>query len=456
MGDGCIFIRITKKIFHDLAIYMVGLGILVGIIFPFFIMLLGTPSAIARRPLFIVSCIAAGILLAAMNILLARSVVGTRIRALSAQMKHIEGILAQHRGSSDYHECSAETCSIRVDSEDELGESAESFNRLILTLSEVLEAQADVRRFSEMLTSHLELETLASETLFHLMQTMQASGGAILTEQGGELNVVASHAVNLDKSPAVNTLFRLTLQKQERQIIRLPEELLLDGVLTQYRPREVLVEPILYKQVVIGILILAAVQPFSEACLERMTVYGPILSMAFNNAITYQQMQQLAALDALTGIYNRRFGYSRLQEEFSRAVRAGSALSLMVIDIDHFKTVNDTYGHMIGDKLIVLITKTMKSALREGDVMIRYGGEEFLCVLPGANQQDASFVAERIRVLVMDSVLRDADREIKVTISLGCVTYPQHECNDIYQLINLADEAMYMAKKQGRNRAITV
>lgn len=456
MGDGCIFIRITKKIFQDLAIYMMGLGVLVGVAFPFFILLLGTPGAIALRPQFVIACIAAGIVLAVMNILLARSVVGTRIRGLSAQMKHIEGILAQRKGSADYRECTAEACFIKVDSEDELGESAESFNRLILTLSEVLEAQTDVRRFSEMLTSHLELETLANETLHHLMQTMQASGGVILTEQGGELDVVTSYAIDLDKSPAVNSLFRLTLQKQERQIIRLPEDLMLDGVLAHYRPREILVEPILYKQVVIGILILATVETFSEACLERMTVYGPILSMAFNNAITYQQMQQLAALDALTGIYNRRFGFSRLQEEYSRAVRAGSSLSLIVIDIDHFKTVNDTYGHMIGDKIIVLITKTMKSALREGDVMVRYGGEEFLCVLPGANQQDASFVAERIRVLVMDSVLRDADREIKVTISLGCVTYPQHDSNDIYQLINLADEAMYMAKKQGRNRVITV
>ena len=456
MGDGCIFVRITKKIFHDLAIYMVGLGVLVGVVFPFFIMLLGTPGAIALKPLFFVACVAAGILLAVMNILLARSVVGTRIRELSGQMKHIEGILAQRKGSADYRECTAETCCITVDSEDELGESAESFNRLILTLSDVLEAQTDVRRFSEMLTSHLELETLASETLCHLMQTTQASGGVILTEQGGELNVVAFHAIDLDKSPAVSSLFRLTLQKKERQIIRLPEDLMLDGVLAHYRPREILLEPILYKQVVIGILILATVETFSEACLERITVYGPMLSMAFNNAITYQQMQQLAALDALTGIYNRRFGFSRLQEEYSRASRSGSSLSLIVIDIDHFKTVNDTYGHMIGDKIIVLITKTMKAALREGDVMIRYGGEEFLCVLPGANQQDASFVAERIRVLVMDSVLRDADREIKVTISLGCVTYPQHDCNDIYQLINLADEAMYTAKKQGRNRVIAV
>lgn len=451
-----MFIRITKKIFKDLAIYMVFLGILVGIAFPFFIRIFGVPDTIAFQPLFFAACIAAGILLATMNIGLARNVVGSRIRELCGQMKHVEGILSSRKAEDSCEKCTPDACCIKVDSDDELGDSAESFNRLIRTLSEVLSEQTDLQQFSEMLTSNLELDVLAHKTLHYLINATQASGGAILTEQGGELNAAASYAIDQEKSMLDNSILRYAVEKQERQMIHLPEDVVLEGVLTQYRPKALLLEPIIYKQVVIGIILLAGVEPFSDSALTKLTAYGPILSMAFNNAITHQQMQQLAALDALTGIYNRRFGYNRLQEEFGRSVRSGSSLSLIMLDIDHFKSINDTYGHMVGDKLIVLITKNIASSIREGDVTIRYGGEEFLCVLPGASQQDAQFVAERIRVMVKDTILKNEDQEIRVTVSLGTVTYPNKDVADIQQLINLSDEAMYNAKKSGRNRVVCI
>jgi diguanylate cyclase (GGDEF)-like protein len=450
-----MFIRITKRIFRDLAIYMIMLGVAVGIAFPFFVVLFGVPRATAFHPLFFGACIVAGVLLAAMNIGLARRVVGSRIRVLSRQMKHVEGILANRDGQEGCVRCTPESCSITVDSDDELGDSAESFNRLIRTLSEVLEAQADLQRFSEMLASHLDLDALARETLQTLLDATHANGGAILAERGGELTVEASCAINDENTLCVNPLIHHAMGRRVRQVIHLPEDLALDGVLTQYRPRELVVEPILYKQVIIGIIVLAGVAPFTERSLARLTAYNPILSMAFNNAITHQQMQQLAALDALTGIYNRRFGYNRIQEEFSRAIRAGSALSLIMLDIDHFKAINDTYGHMVGDKIIVLITKTITGAIREGDLLIRYGGEEFLCVLPGASQSDAYFVAERIRIMVRDTILKHHDQALCVTVSLGTASYPNANISDIQQFINMADDAMYNAKKSGRNRVVS-
>jgi diguanylate cyclase (GGDEF)-like protein len=450
-----MFIRLTKRIFKDLAIYMILLGILVAVAFPFFVTMFGVPAAIAFRPVFFIACMAAGILLAAMNISLARNVVGSRIRELSQQMKHVEGILSTRDVRSDGERCTPESCSIPVDSEDELGDSAESFNRLIRTLSEVLEAQSHLQTFSEMLTSHLELDVLASETLQALLRTIGAEGGAILTERNGELQIASSYAIVHPADLTTNPLVLQTMNKSVSQRIHFPEDIVMDGVLTSFRPREIIIEPILYKQAIIGIIILAGMEAFSAKGLQRLAACEPILSMAMNNAITHQQMQQLAALDSLTGIYNRRFGYNRIQEEFSRAIRSGSSLSLIMMDIDHFKAVNDTYGHVVGDKIIVQITKTAMGAIREGDLMIRYGGEEFLCVLPGANKQDAAFVAERIRVMVKDSVLRDGDQEIRTTISLGTVSYPNENVNDIQQMINLADEAMYTAKKTGRNRVVS-
>ena len=447
--------RLTKKVFTDLAIFMILLGIIVGVLFPFFVAIFNVPTSIAYQPVFFGACIVAGVLLAIMNITLARKTVGNRIRKLSMKMKHVEGILTTIGHEQSCEMCTPETCRIEVDSEDELGESAESFNRLITTLSAVLKTQNSLQQFSEMLTSHLELDTLATNTIQSLICNTQASGGAILIENSGEFAVNAMLAMKNEKLLETNALVLHVMKTRERYIIQYPQDVVLDGLVVDYRPQSLLIEPILYKQVLLGVILLASIRPFSIESLDMLTTCAPILSMAFNNAITHQQMQRLAALDSLTGIYNRRFGYNRIQEEFSRSVRTGASISLIMIDIDHFKIVNDTYGHLVGDKIIISITKTINGAIREGDLLVRYGGEEFLCVLPGANQHDTELVAERIRIMVSDSTLKCGDQEVKVTVSLGIATYPSKDISDIHQFINIADEAMYSAKNMGRNRVVS-
>lgn len=448
--------RITKKVFTDLAIYMILLGVAVGVIFPFFVAMFHVPQEIVFQPVFFASCIGAGIFLAALNIGLARKTVGIRIKQLSQKMKHVEGILSDMGHDPGCEKCTPDTCRIDVDSEDELGESAESFNRLITTLSGVLNAQNSLQQFSEMLTSHLELNVLANNTLQSLICDTDATGGAILIENNGEFTVNAVLAIKNEKLLETNALVLHTMKTNARYIVQFPQDVVLDGLIADYRPQELIIEPMIYKQVLLGVIILVGISPFSDKSLDMLTTYAPILSMAFNNAITHQQMQRLAALDSLTGIYNRRFGYNRIQEEFSRSIRSGTALSLIMLDIDHFKVVNDTYGHIVGDKIIISITKTITGAIREGDVLIRYGGEEFLCVLPGASQHDAQLAAERIRIMVADSVLKNETQEIKVTVSLGTATYPNTDIADIQQFINMADDAMYNAKNMGRNRVISV
>ena len=247
-----------------------------------------------------------------------------------------------------------------------------------------------------------------------------------------------------------------TTETHERYQVQYPEGIVMDGLIVDYHPQALVIEPIIYKKVLLGVIILASITPFSGEELDMLTACGPILSMAFNNAITHQQMQLLAALDSLTGIYNRRFGYNRIQDEFGRSIRSGSSISLIMIDIDHFKVINDTYGHIVGDKIIVSITKTISGAIREGDILVRYGGEEFLCVLPGANLHDAQLIAERIRIMVSDSLVKWNEQEIRETVSLGTATYPNKDINDIQQFINMADDAMYSAKSMGRNRVVSV
>jgi diguanylate cyclase (GGDEF)-like protein len=172
-----------------------------------------------------------------------------------------------------------------------------------------------------------------------------------------------------------------------------------------------------------------------------------------NNAIDHDRLQRLAALDPLTGIYNRRFGLGRLHEEFGRAVRNGSPLGVLMFDIDHFKDVNDTYGHLVGDRVLKSICAIARSSsLREGDVLLRYGGEEFVVVLPAASADDIRIVGERLRRSIEDSSLSDGAKTVKVTISVGGAAYPNHNVENEDVLLRLSDEAMYLAKNTGRNR----
>jgi two-component system, cell cycle response regulator len=447
--------RITKKIFIDLAIYMISLGVLIGFIFPFFCIILGVPKEIALTPVYFTACILAGIILGALNILLARKTVGSRIRQLSQKMKHVESVLIKKKKGISEEMCTPDNCSIEVDSEDEFGESAESFNTLIIALSEVMETQSEIQLFSEMLTSYLELDILSRETLTHLVKNTKADGGAVLIEKNGGLAVEAIDSIKDAAALENNKRVLDTMRTLERQFIKFPNEIILDGVVVDFHPKELLIEPIVYKDILLGVIILASASSFSSNAIDKLSFFSQSLSLAFRNAITHHQMQRLAALDALTGLYNRRFGILRVKEEFSRAVRAGTPISLLMFDIDHFKSVNDTYGHLVGDQVLVSIAKIALASIREGDVLLRYGGEEFLCVLPGANKVDAGIIAERIRIMVMDSAVKNAEQDIKITISIGTVTYPRNDISDSNQLIKLADDAMYVAKETGRNRTVS-
>ena len=170
--------------------------------------------------------------------------------------------------------------------------------------------------------------------------------------------------------------------------------------------------------------------------------------------MTHDQVQKLAAIDPLTGIYNRRFGTTRLHEEFVRAVQLESAIGIMMFDIDHFKSVNDTYGHSIGDRVIRQVATTARSALREGDIIIRLGGDEFLAVLLGASANDVFQTAEKIRRQIDEKLISYGDQNIHITVSLGGVSFPEKDIKNEQDLIDSADRALYSAKNAGRNRTV--
>ena len=190
---------------------------------------------------------------------------------------------------------------------------------------------------------------------------------------------------------------------------------------------------------------------FSNYQLKLLSMIAPPLSIAIRNAEMYRQVEDLAVKDALTGVLNRRAFSSILEREFMRADRYRTPLALMVIDLDHFKDVNDNYGHLAGDQVLQEMALLFKKSLRDIDVLIRYGGEEFVVILPGTNLQKSLVVAKRIKDRVEAAVFY-GEESIKMTVSIGLADTPGPEINSPEALFRQADQALYVAKEKGRNR----
>nr|BFE86484.1 hypothetical protein GCM10020093_090850 [Planobispora longispora] len=164
------------------------------------------------------------------------------------------------------------------------------------------------------------------------------------------------------------------------------------------------------------------------------------------NALLREQVLR----DALTGLYNRRHLMDTLPERIDEAVASGAPLSLAVVDVDHFKKVNDTYGHAAGDAVLIRVAQVLATAVRHDDLVARMGGEEFVVVMPGLSAEAARNRLDGIREAVAKTRTRAGEQRLSVTISIGVATFPA--VRTATGLIDAADEALYAAKELGRNR----
>ena len=163
-------------------------------------------------------------------------------------------------------------------------------------------------------------------------------------------------------------------------------------------------------------------------------------------------LRKLSITDPLTHLHNRRHLMEMVEKEFQRAARKGGYLSLVILDIDYFKKINDTYGHQEGDKVLASLADIVRKGLRSYDVAARYGGEEFVLLLPETPLYEAQTIAERLRTEVQDHIFNGSLQGQVITISLGVATYPSSRIESIDSLFRQADEALYRAKQNGRNR----
>ncbi|MCC7131624.1 MAG: diguanylate cyclase [Gemmatimonadales bacterium] len=192
-----------------------------------------------------------------------------------------------------------------------------------------------------------------------------------------------------------------------------------------------------------------------EFAIRVIEAANPVLDRAydFEEALRRQdEMRQLAETDPLTGLFNRRALRERLEREISRAERSNTVMSCLMLDIDLFKRLNDTYGHELGDRVLVQLADLLRREQRAMDVLARLGGEEFVVVLPETGMRGARIYAERILRKVGAATLGTAQHPVQITVSIGIATFPDERVTDTDSLLRLADTNLLRAKADGRNR----
>ncbi len=212
-----------------------------------------------------------------------------------------------------------------------------------------------------------------------------------------------------------------------------------------------IVAPLLLDDYVIGLLVLDSTQRrvFNKSDLRLLAAFASTASVAIRNAQLHAEVQRQAVTDHLTGLYNRRGFFELGQRELERARRFKHPLAAILFDLDRFKRINDTYGHIVGDRVIYAVAERARKCLRHIDLLGRYGGEEFVALLPETDIAMLYQVGERLRQCIAEKPIETERGPVPVTISLG-VTVAGEDAN-VVNLINRADSAMYAAKQMGGN-----
>lgn len=204
------------------------------------------------------------------------------------------------------------------------------------------------------------------------------------------------------------------------------------------------------KRMVLGEIAYKGLRPGDEEVFE---ILAQQFALALRRIKLYKEVESMAVTDGLTLLRTRRHLMDRFEEEFARSKLRGLSLSFLMLDIDHFKRINDQHGHLAGDQVLREIGRIVLQSTREIDIAGRFGGEEFCIILPDTDKEGALLVAERIRGSVSEHKIRAYDAHIPVSVSIGVATSPD-DAHKMEELLDRADWALYRAKKMGRDRVV--
>jgi len=220
--------------------------------------------------------------------------------------------------------------------------------------------------------------------------------------------------------------------------------------------KSLMIAPLVYQSRVVGTLRINAetVETFSIEDFRVFSIVAGLASAALSNAYLYQKTEELAIKDSLTGLYVHRYFKERLKEEYKRALLTNTSLTLIMADLDNFKSYNDRYGHTAGDIILKNVSRIIDETVKESGIVSRYGGEEFALLLPKCTIEQASECAEMIRSLIEKEVFDLRGINTGITISLGIANIPA-DTLDSEELIKVADSRLYTAKRTGKNQVVT-
>jgi two-component system cell cycle response regulator len=235
-------------------------------------------------------------------------------------------------------------------------------------------------------------------------------------------------------------------------------------LITSLKIKSIIVLPIFYKETVIGTLFLRTSKtgkPFTEDEMMFCRTVANTSANSLYNAFLYEKAEsekirlgKLAITDFLTNLYNTRYLYHRLEEEFNRAHRYSMDISCMMMDIDLFKRINDTYGHKTGDLVLKEFARLLKDNVRKTDILARYGGEEFFILLPNTTSEGAFAEAERLSLSIKKHKFKSLKEKRSITVSIGVATAPHKDISMGDDLITCADSALFSAKETGRGKVV--
>ena len=443
--------QFTRKLFTDLAIGMMTLGIIIGLLFPPFTVALGFSEKLSYSLSFWIICILAGLFVAFLNYLLVNLIIRNKLVVISDHMHKVEQSIKNATKTGDWSDCTPEQCHLQINSEDELGESAQTFNELVESLFRSHEVETAISNFSKALSTQLELDKLSETALKLLLHHTASVAGMVITLHAGKERITANYGLLEPEKILTSIHIKRVQNEKQMYFITLPEDIKVEALIANFRPKEVCVIPVEFKNEVIGIVVLASSHAYQNDVHWMMKLFSQGFALALKNALIHSQLQEIAVLDGLTGVLNRHFGMKRLRQELARSQRNNASLGIIMYDLDYFKKINDEYGHLCGDHILIEVTKVTRETIRETDVIVRYGGEEFLIICQDTSETDTLTTARRLCKAVAEHRFMYEQNLIPVTISVGVASFPAKDVETTHQLIRRADDALYYSKEHGRN-----
>ncbi len=436
-------------------IYMLLMGLTIGIAFvPLSQKFLGLPVEKVYTVDFFAITIISGLFVGGISYFILKITILARLKNFSENIESISrNILDYQMGQiSSIQEC--KNCYVKINSNDIIGALAIKYNALIRVIRSEFYQHEIIKEYSKIISKTLSIEELNKNTTDFLCRNLDLLGIQIY-------KTTANGKIALSKAKGIHTDLTNDMEKSlldildENKIREIKGEQIVEYGTAKVKPQFICLFPLKHfnKE---WIFVTYSNYYITK---ERKNLVLRILNeykIAYESAEIYERMQDMAAIDELTGLYNRRFGMKRLNEEYKRALRIEKCMCLIMLDIDHFKSINDTYGHQAGDYVLSTIGKILSESFRSEDIVMRYGGEEFLCVLCNSNSEGAIKRAEEIRKKIEEFDFIYRDHKIPVTISGGIsILDMKKEKKTPEELIREADEALYTAKRTGRNRIIT-